>query len=396
MIAIDQPRVVFGLLEPGTSTLVGPIDYNYAALDTGSNGILLSSLAFLSGETYTQALNAANQPVYYTETGISGPTDLAVLVPYDLVYEGTDTNNEFTLPSIRALASSELDLGSFSGVVGMPAMTGRIVSLDFAPVAQLDLIGVAFPAAPTATTPDSYHINLSMLPVDFSGQQAPGDPLPTYSPLPLLGTRAAFNSASWSGTMLLDTGAQNSFISQAAADALGIDYTHSINEGGDVIDVLPVGGVGGSENVPLVQLSSLAVPTVEGVDLIWSDVTVGVIDLPGVDGVFGMNMLMSGYGAGVLSGVDLGDLLGSAHVLQALIDYGLIDGLDSLTQLLSLLELLSTGSIQPYIRSMEFDFTSPSAGVMRLDLYPEVNQVLPEPSTALALLLMLPLFTRRR
>jgi len=154
--------------------------------------------------------------------------------------------------------------------------------------------------------------------------------------------------------------------------------------------------VGGSQSVPLVRLSSLSVPTAEGIDLVWSDVVVGVVDLPGVDGVFGMNLLTRGYGAIVLAGLDLGDLLGSADVLAALVEYGLLDsGGATIEQLLSLFELLSTGSEQPYFQQAVFDFTEPGSAVLRLDLNPEVNKVVPEPG-GIAMLGVLCVALRRR
>ncbi|MCC7204195.1 MAG: retroviral-like aspartic protease family protein [Phycisphaeraceae bacterium] len=342
LLALDQPRVTFGLFNPGTNTLIGPQLYNTALLDTGANGILLANLAYIDDENYQQARRADNTPVYYNETGIAGDQWLEVYVPYDLVYSGGFGGGaETRISSVRAFGARTLNIGSFAAVVGMPAMVGRVVNLNLQPMADLDFIGVTFSAARPSPTSSSYHVNLSMLAPEFTGVLQPGDPTPTYSALPMIdGVKTAKGNKRFAGPMLLDTGAQTVIISTATAEALGIDYEHTTDEGGDVVDELEVGGVGGSTLIPLVNVEKLTIPTTEGVDLVWTDIVAGVVDIPGIGGVVGMNMLTSGYAGEILGG----------------------------------------GSTTPYINKVILDFTNASRGVMRLDLNPAVNHVTADPT----------------
>ncbi|MCC7408653.1 MAG: aspartyl protease family protein [Phycisphaeraceae bacterium] len=342
LLALDQPRVTFGLFNPGTNTLIGPQLYNTALLDTGANGILLANLAYIDDENYQQARRADNTPVYYNETGVAVDQWLEVYIPYDLVYSGGFGGGpETRISNVRAFGSRTLNIGSFAAVVGMPAMAGRVVNLDLQPMADWDFIGVTFSSVRPSPTSSSYHVSLSMLAPEFAGVLQPGDPTPTYAALPMIdGVKTANGDKRFAGPMLLDTGAQTVIISTATAEALGIDYEHTTDEGGDVVDELEVGGVGGSTLIPLVNVEKLTLPTTEGVDLVWTDIIAGVVDIPGIGGVVGMNVLTSGYAG----------------------------------------EILGTGSTTPYVNKVILDFTNAGQGVMRLDLNPLVNHVTADPT----------------
>jgi hypothetical protein len=132
----------------------------------------------------------------------------------------------------------------------------------------------------------------------LSGKQFPTDPEPLFSPLPLLDNIAAASGLdSAAGAWLVDTGAQISMISGALAQALNIDYLTPTASGGDQLDVLAVGGVGGDVAVPLVSLDSLTLTDNNGDSLVVHDIIVGVLDVEGlpVDGILGSNLLTSGY-----------------------------------------------------------------------------------------------------
>ena len=102
---------------------------------------------------------------------------------------------------------------------------------------------------------------------------------------------------------MLDTGAQVSILSRATAFALGLDKNGDGSFDDDKIDELPLGGIGGEINMPLLPTDSWAVHTTEGVDLRWKDATVGVIDIdPMISGVLGMDFLTSGWLAYLFGG----------------------------------------------------------------------------------------------
>lgn len=330
LLTLDQPRVTFGLVEPGTFNIVGPNLYNSALLDTGANGILLGQFAYIDGENYGHAIGGDGQWAYYLEQGVAGQELLEILPVYDLVFEGSDTQAEFLVPDVAALGAPFLFLGGFGAIVGMPAMAGRVTTLDLEPQLNWDFIGVGFSDTRPAPTAHSYHVNLDMLAVEYTGQLDPADPLPTFSALPMIpNVRTGKGTALANGEMLLDTGAQTVIISSDTAIALGIDYN-----GADKIDELEVGGVGGSTVMPLVVLDHLTLPTEEGVDLVYTDLIVGVLDIPGIAGVFGMNLLDQGY----------------------------IDA------------LLGQGG-DPAFTDIVLDFTDPQQGVMRLDMFAAMNNV---------------------
>lgn len=334
LLSFDQPRVTFGLAQPGTTNIVGPTIYNSALLDTGANGILLGQFAYIGGESYGQAVGGGGGGAYYLEAGVAGEELLELLPVYDLIFEGSDTAAEYLVPNVTAMGAPHLFLGSFSAIVGMPAMAGRVTRLDLTRMLDWDFIGVGFSTAPPTAASHSYHAAMNMFPVEHTGQLYPEDPLPTFSPLPMLQhVRTGRGGALTHSEMLLDTGAQTTIISTDTAASLGIDYT-----GADVLDYLEVGGVGGTVMMPLVQIDHLTLPTSEGVDLVWTDLVVGVLDIPGIGGIFGMNLLTSGY----------------------------IDA------------VFGVGG-DPAVAQVVLDFTDPQQGVMRLDLFASRNQVQTRP-----------------
>lgn len=371
-IALDQPRVLFALMRPSTEEVVGPQTYSTAALDTAANGILLVRLAYASEEKYGQATRGET-PVFYDERGLATTQPLAVLPPYDLVVQPDEEAPAFRLPRINAMASESMDLGSFAGVVGMPAMAGRIVMLDLKPMADLALMGVSFPNSPPRPTSKSHHLPLAQMEAEYTGQRDPDDPLPTYHALPLVTVELSTAKGKWSGRFILDTGAQTTFICPAVAKALGLDLEHAVADGGDVLMYLPTTGVGGMKSVPLVRAGRLTVPTREG-SLVWTSVVAGIEEIPGVDGVFGMNLLTSGYASQALgvSGSGSGSTTQDTKEMSAMMkELGLDGSAAGLANLGGLMDGLLGGATRPFFETVVLDFRSAKDWQMRLDLYPD-------------------------
>jgi hypothetical protein len=98
------------------------------------------------------------------------------------------------------------------------------------------------------------------------------------------------------GDFLVDTGGQLSFISSATAFALGLDTNGNMSFAEESQGEVEIGGIGGTVLMPLLNLNSLALHTQQGTDLVWTDLTVGVLDLdPKIAGIFGMDFLASGW-----------------------------------------------------------------------------------------------------
>ena len=87
------------------------------------------------------------------------------------------------------------------------------------------------------------------------------------------------------GNFLFDTGAQLSVISTEMASSLGLDL-------GNPTTTIDVQGVAGNETVPGFTLKSLNIQRADGGILQFTDVPVYVLDVaPGIDGIFGMNLM---------------------------------------------------------------------------------------------------------
>ncbi len=284
--------------------------------------MLLGAGAYFDFDTYTynadlyqQATNNAH-PVTYVETGVSGGQALALYKPYNVYYLGADLTQR-SLDGINMIGSPDLDLGSFAAVIGMPAMAGQVMSINLRPLAEpdLQLLNGAFSSTPPASTTGlTRHVAMTMQPPAYAAQPAdrdPTDPWPTYAGVPLIAnigfstTNVAGAAGSSTDTLLMDTGAQTSIISTATADRLHLnldpndpesDIVDRNNDGHITIeDYLEVGGIGGATYMPLVSISRMTLPTIEGDSLEMTDLVAGVLDIQGIDGVLGMNVLTSGY-----------------------------------------------------------------------------------------------------
>jgi hypothetical protein len=297
-LAVDQLRVTFALEDPANpGEIVGPHFYDTGLLDTGANGVLLGQLAYIDDQTfevnpnlYDVASTPTNPHVIYNESGVAGSEPFDVTIAYNLYVAGDD-GIPIQQTGVHALGSSDIAL-PIGGVIGMPAMTGRVITADFSGLPNLNnFIVVDFESAPPTPTPGvTYDILMPMLEPEYPGQEQPTDPKPTFHDLPLMsGLKFNHGSNHTTQTLLLDTGAQNSIISRDAAIALGIDPDDPNHE------TIEVGGIGGSVDMPLVLIDEMVVPTSAGVDLVFTDVVVGILDITGIDGVIGMNWQTTGY-----------------------------------------------------------------------------------------------------
>ncbi len=246
----------------------------------------------------------------YLEQGIAGFEPFDVSAAYDFSFAGTD-GNAITLPATRILSSESVSFGGFSGIVGMPAMVNRITTLDLAAMTGgdigIDLMGVAFPAELPGDAGHRYSMSLSMVDFPAAGQIEPDDPLPTYAPVPFVETRLRHGNNVSGGSFLIDTGAQLSIISTAIAIELGLDTDGSGAIDTEAIEWIQVGGVGGSTFAPMIIFDRLALSTDQGVDIVWTDIDVLVIDIDveeggAIAGIFGCELFTSGWLLAVLGG----------------------------------------------------------------------------------------------
>ncbi|HKD36448.1 MAG TPA: aspartyl protease family protein, partial [Pirellulales bacterium] len=299
-IAIDQPQVAVALYTlPSPGQLIGPVDYNSFVLDTGATTILAAQEA--TGELQSGGLQTV---ATYYENGVAGTSATGVSAQYEFNYAGTDGIPQ-TLSPVRILAAPDLDLGGFGGIAGMPLLVGHSTTVDLTTQAATSQgsISVSFSPAPPPATAHRYDVPLKLVNFPLDGQVNPTDPLPTSAPLSMAPVQIRNGSHVVESHFVIDTGAQVSIISTAVAKALGIDPAT------DSVGSLPVGGIGGTVDMPLIDTDSLSVHTLSKTDLKWTGLEIGVLDIdPNVAGVLGMDLLDSGWFSAAFGGGGTGYL----------------------------------------------------------------------------------------
>ena len=283
----------FTISQPTVQTQVGTFDtfLNEYLLDTGASGILVGSSA--SDELTGLGLQTV---ATYTDYGVAGPEATRVSAPYDFHYAGSD-GVPLTLPNTR-IQTSKGDFSFYSGIAGMPLMMNRTVGIDLAAQADANAlrIGVSFGSGPPPTSGTQYSVPLRLVEFPASGQANPGDPLPVSAPLPFVPVAVRAGSHRLDGTFLLDTGAQQCILSSQAAFDLGLDANGNGTFDDEATSFQTVAGVGGSVQIPVLSVDTVALRATVGVDLSFGNVTVGIVDIdPSISGVLGMNVLNSGW-----------------------------------------------------------------------------------------------------
>ncbi|MBX9790620.1 MAG: aspartyl protease family protein [Pirellulales bacterium] len=285
-LALDQPRVAVEVVttKAGHDISLGPEFSNTFLLDTGSSTVMAV------GSAVAELLFNGYQTVAtYDEQGVAGTTPMDVSAPYRLDFAGTNGQRE-SLDNVRLLSTQALNLGGFDGIVGMPAMLNRVITLDMSVWSDLRdfFMGVDFPDALPASDGHRYSVPLSMVTFPLDGQRAASDPLPTSVPLPFVPVTMWSAGHSINAQFILDTGAQLSIISTAVAKALQLDLNNPLFE-------IDVGGIGGTVTAPVVATDALALHA-GGVDLVWQHTDVVVADVhPLIAGVLGMDFLSSDW-----------------------------------------------------------------------------------------------------
>jgi hypothetical protein len=308
----DQPYVEVELLDGQTG--LGPYDngfgiypYNYLLLDTGANSVMIVSDA--AKDLHSNGYRVEGT---YHETGVGGVTEFDVSAPYRFDVKGSDGVTH-TLPQtsdgVRILSAPSLDLaglpsafggisgivgmpgmvdlpaafGGISGIVGMPGMVDYVTSLDFShwkgatDLLEMQPTSVTFADGADALPPGDGHRysvaidnRVSFDVADGLPPDAPaGAPLPAWAPIPFMTGVIGHKGVSLSGDFLVDTGAQMSMISQQIAFEAGLDANGDGSLLDDAIFTLPIAGVGGSREVPVLVVEEFRLPTEEGVDLVW-------------------------------------------------------------------------------------------------------------------------------
>ena len=327
--SVDLPKILFLLKHspgepPIPSSSEGMFAVNYAYLDTGASGILLS---LETAEDLQIAIDANGQ---FVDTGIAGDEYFNVSEP---LYIGTADYNAANPedPNIYYLYGpwhfqvskepAESLLGEPLDVIGIPVMAGRTVVLK--PVRDYNIGDIDFGVSGdddgggdlgmpyfTADIKDPNDPNIPatdfQVALRFEKFVSPSNPL-NLPPLPVLSYNPMidnitieYNGIRSKGNWLFDTGGSVSVISYDQAIALGL-----VDENEDPIVepdfYVPIGGIGGEVDLPGYSLDKLSVPTLSGFNLVFlnarvcvSDIVIWDEDLSDfifLDGVFGDNFI---------------------------------------------------------------------------------------------------------
>lgn len=338
-VAIDQPRIFMTLRRaPDQPVLSTKIDGEgvfaiEAFLDTGASGVVLSKqTAEALGVQSETTLDGKR--VTFEDVGVGGSETFHVseplrvaLAPYSSVTDGTNLG-AYGAPSdairmqIRPAGGFlEMLVGGLD-VAGMPAMSGKVVVIDARPANTfMDKLKTS------VHEPDDPHIpkvtrKIPLTYVSFERftRTVPSDATPpTVVPNPMIGpsplTRDNTNPPIVLGhkgesariTMLLDTGAPVSMISESVANQLGVRYSHDRSTLEGVAPEgqfeLTVTGIGGNKTARGFFVDVMQVPTTDGRAIKYLKAPVLVNDITVVDpkngkpltleGVFGMNFLVA-------------------------------------------------------------------------------------------------------
>ncbi len=320
----DQPYVEVelhsdnaGLGPYGSAFGLGLYPFNRFLLDTGTNSILSAKDPTRDMESHGYRTQGE-----YREIGVAGYTAFDVSAPYRFDFRGTDRVTH-TLPQsstdVRIMSSHDVELGGpvylggVAGLVGMPAMVNRVTTLDLSGWTTtsdlFDLPGLEVEFSDTLPPDEGHRYSVAVdnrisfdvadgLPPD----SPPDAPLPIWAPVPFLTAVAEHQGQEQSGNFLLDTGAQMTMISPDLAIAAGLDEDGDGTFRSEMLYSLPIGGVGGTIEVPVLLLEKLRMPTEQGVDLAWMatdpdglGLEVLVLDIAeGIDGVLGVDLLTGG------------------------------------------------------------------------------------------------------
>ena len=293
-----------------TDTLVGPTAHNLMILDTGSN-----SAMFVSEAAEELEANGIVDVGDYVEIGVSGPQTYDVSAPYRYEFWGTADTTRYTLApdgGTQVLYSSAADINNrledslypVPGILGMPAMTGRVTTFDMRPwmelraFAETSYLDTVFSATSPEIVEHRYSVELRADPQFDPEPVESGGPVPVWANIPFATVRGQHGDLSATGNFLVDTGANSSILSTGFADSLGLDSNDDglFNSEDDTwVTDAKVTGVGGTTIIPVMAVETLLLPTREGVELSWgsaeSPPMVGILDIAGLDGIFGMDML---------------------------------------------------------------------------------------------------------
>jgi len=293
-LAYDQPRVAvylrdaLGILPHGTEGWAVP-----GLVDTGAAAHVLPA--------YLAAPDALDVPIdpegeaevltmcgTYEYLQVSEPLWVGV-GPYDSEDEADYLETGPHRLAVRVVDPPGSEDLLFPMIVGTPFLKDWAARVEWEMVEIWD--GIEVPALVTefwqAGTPSGAPVDLTV-PLTLRGEVNldPNLPLPTAYGVPFARVQIRNGERCLTRTFIVDTGAQISFMSSQLAEELGIDLSRPAGSG------LPIVGAGScSKTIYPYLVEEFNLPTEQGVTLSFQQPMIYVLDVPGIDGGIGSNML---------------------------------------------------------------------------------------------------------
>ncbi|RLT15216.1 MAG: hypothetical protein DWI24_01795 [Planctomycetota bacterium] len=301
-------RAALGIFDSGASAVtfaaqdqdffamvdVGPIPIKVVggALAEGIGGVIIGDVSE-SGTIYSDGMHSFD--LTFDDMGFPqfniALSDTAIATPNIQAFVGTD--NSPLLPTITGTPALNPSPKYPDGAAAHVKMQGAMLDFsDIFPGLVIPFPDLTFANPGDTIVYDSSNIDiyetvyLPLIPFGADNSSDPGD-LITESLLWLIPniTSTYGDMTSGKGNFLFDTGAQLSVISTDMALSLGLDL-------GNPTTSIDVQGVAGAETVSGFTLKTLEIQRSDGGILEFTDVPVYVLDVaPGIDGIFGMNLL---------------------------------------------------------------------------------------------------------
>ena len=337
-----------------TDPFTGDTSFDVQAfLDTGTSGILLSAET-TAGLGINQIFDNG-VPVNFYDVGVVGTSAFNVseplyadIAPFSPNIDGTDEstytqkggpyNVELNPTPVSGSVSSSAD--EPIDIAGMAVLQNKVMVMDPKPPDTLNFMntyiydpGTPFNAATADTDPGipntSYQVQTN--PVDFSrftlldppdatGPTLAGNPMIGPNPIHQIDSSVPAGNAppvsmfenidggsfNAQGSFLFDSGSASSFISQQMASDLHVHYAPGtygtdnpilVDDNGQPLDnqfQLPIGGTSGSITAAGFYMSSLSLPTKQGVPIRFINAPVLVIDVSLDDSVTGRTITLDG------------------------------------------------------------------------------------------------------
>jgi hypothetical protein len=365
--ALDQPRLFALLTDPQngdqpithwvedwwTGQLVEEPVLIRAFIDTGASGFAISRLH--AGPNAYEVPHFGWGPTdfegVFTEIGVGGEELGEVTRPFgvrvlngSLQPEFEPTIADFTpyghhrlwvRPEVGFAEVQEVmgfPIVSPLNLVGMPVIRQGLMIMDLSSLVNpfLTLEPIKTFLVPAGSPEPVTQATIALELRDFVGPTAPpGETMPSQAENPMVkAVTVTHGSASVTSDWLFDTGAGSSFVDVATARALGFigpqfatlaEFTAAHRAAGG--KVASIGGIGEPQEVPILTVDRVSVATREGATMVWTQVDLMVLDIAGLEGVFGMNLLVGS----VTIGIDDDPLLALFDISPGLCTHAVVD-----------------------------------------------------------------------